>query len=75
MRFDLLKRREFMGYRGVIGSFMLTAAMLMATSGTRAHDEAKYPFRSFSRRRAQAAVEHLPGVIDKASPNGALTAS
>jgi hypothetical protein len=27
MRFDLLKRREFMGYRGVIGSFMLTAAM------------------------------------------------
>ena len=42
MQFDLLKRREFMGYRGVIGSFVLTAAMMMATSGTRAHDEVKY---------------------------------
>ena len=32
-----------MVYRDVIGSFVLTAAMMMATSGARAHDEAKYP--------------------------------
>ena len=43
MRFDLLKGREFMLYRVVIGSFVLMAAMLMATSGTRAQYEAKYP--------------------------------
>jgi len=44
MQFDLLKRRAFMAYRDVIGSFVLTAAMMiMATSGTRAQDEAKYP--------------------------------
>src|SRR5258708_31767761 len=39
-----LKRREFMVYRNVIGSFLLTAAMMMVTtSGTRADDEARYP--------------------------------
>jgi hypothetical protein len=43
MQFDLLKRREFMIYRDVIASLVLTAAMMMATSGTRAQDEAKYP--------------------------------
>src|ERR1700730_12705274 len=43
MRFDLLKGREFMLYRGVIGSFVLMAAILMETFGTRAQDEAKYP--------------------------------
>jgi hypothetical protein len=43
MRFDLLKGCEFMLYRVVIGSFVLMAAILMETSGTRARDEAKYP--------------------------------
>jgi hypothetical protein len=43
MQLDLLKRRELMGYRVVIGSFVLAAAMMTAASGTRADDEAKYP--------------------------------
>jgi hypothetical protein len=43
MHFDLLKRRAFMIYRNVIGGFVLTAAMMMATSGTRADGQAIYP--------------------------------
>jgi hypothetical protein len=43
MQFDQLKRREFMGYRVVVGGFVLAAAMTVATSGTRADDEVKYP--------------------------------
>ena len=43
MRFDLLKSREFMLCRVAAGGVLLAAAMLMATSGARAQDAAKYP--------------------------------
>jgi hypothetical protein len=43
MRRDLLKSREFMLCRIAVGGALLTAAMLMAASGTRAQDVAKYP--------------------------------
>jgi hypothetical protein len=43
MRFDLLKGREFILPRVAAGGILLAAAMLMATSGTRAQDAAKYP--------------------------------
>ncbi len=43
MRLDLLKDRKFMLGRIAAGGALLTAAMLMATSDTRAQDAAKYP--------------------------------
>ena len=43
MRFDLLKGREVILCRIAVGGLLLTAAMLMATSGTRAQEAAKYP--------------------------------
>src|ERR1700676_2832837 len=43
MQFDRLNRREFMACRLLAGSFVLAAAMTMATSATRAQDAAKYP--------------------------------
>ena len=43
MRFDPLKGREFMLCRVAVGGALLAAAMLMATSGARAQDAAKYP--------------------------------
>ena len=43
MRRDLLKSREFTRCPVAVGGVLLTAAMLMATSGARAQDVAKYP--------------------------------
>ena len=43
MQFDRSKGHEFMRYRIAVGGILLAAAMLMAPSGTRAQDAAKYP--------------------------------
>jgi hypothetical protein len=43
VQFDPSKGLEIMVYRNVIGSFALTAAMMMTTSGAGALEQAKYP--------------------------------
>jgi hypothetical protein len=43
MQFNPLRGRAFAACRAAAGSFVLTAAVMLATSGTRAEDQAKYP--------------------------------
>ena len=43
MQFNLLRRRALVASRAAAGSLVLTAAVMLATSGARAEDQAKYP--------------------------------